>query len=90
MAVQKFPHLGEKKGSKKGSDSISVGKGSLTVRLHPIDGKEGGHLLADGIKIKADQVRLTGSSGDHAETGGRENDPAKEKTPVEFIEQPAT
>ena len=90
MAIQKFPHLGEKKGSKKGSDSISVGERCLPIGLHPIDGKEGGHLLADGIEIKTDQVRLTGSSADHGETGGRENDPTKEKPLVELIEQPGT
>lgn len=90
MAVQEFSHLRQQKGGKEGGDSISVGERRLAIGLHPIDGKKGGHLLTDGIEIKADQVRLTGSSADHAETGGREDDPAKEKTLVEPIEQPAT
>ena len=89
MAIQEFSHSWEQKGGQEGGDSVGVGERCLAIGLNPIDGKKGGHFLGDWVEIEADQVRLTGASPDHAETGSRKDDPAKEKPLVERSEQPA-
>ena len=87
MAVQEFSHLREQKGGKEGGDSISVGERCLAIGLHPIDGKKGGHLLTDGIEIKADQVRLARPSANHGKACNSKNNPAIEKSAIDYVEE---